>query len=315
MPARAPDPHNLRKAAQATAAIIDIDRECAGCGYNLRGLRMGIPCPECGLPSNTSGFGEVDDPLSVAPPSVILLLIRGCWAATIILGLTVALMFAPGISGWQRSWSVWGMLPLSMLWVGAVVWLTPALAIPQAATRGFSRRGRLRQFARQLQWGWVLAAGQHALRIELNPVTPVANLMQFGVALGVIAGVVGAVMLAILMERLANWARDDSAERAFNWAQWTIPICTVVLLTAKAWLMAPGLQRYGNAVQLLWVLGVAVFPYALITLSSSVTLSIVHNYEHRQRGERKAERDARQQENVDKTIRAMDHERARRGHV
>ena len=72
MAVRAPDPHNLRSAAHnvAASAIIDTDRPCLGCGYNLRGLRAGINCPECGLPSVLPQ--GLDDPLALMPRSVVL---------------------------------------------------------------------------------------------------------------------------------------------------------------------------------------------------------------------------------------------------
>src|ERR1043165_1019057 len=94
---RAPDPHNLRNLAQAPgmhgpAPIIEVDRECAGCGYNLRGLRVGINCPECGMPTITPK--GIDDPLSMMPMRVILTVVRGCWVGSICVVLMVGLELA-----------------------------------------------------------------------------------------------------------------------------------------------------------------------------------------------------------------------------
>lgn len=308
MPIRAPDPHNLRNAAR-TAVVIDSDRECAGCGYNLRGLRVGFPCPECGTRITGSLSDEIDDPLSLAPPRVILAFIRGCWAASLLVAIAVGMTLAARVPPWGSSWFPWALFPLSILWVGAVAWLTPAFGLPQAASRGFNRRSKLRNASRWLQLGWALAAGLNLLVSEGRMNATLQNLCHIGVTVGCVIGVVGVIMLSVLLERLAEWARDDTAETLFNWAAWSIPITTLLLLVDIP------LPVVNLLFGLLWLAGIALFPFALISLSGSVTLSVVHNYEHRERSERRAERQRKYDEQVERTVRTMDAERARRGNV
>src|SRR5438552_13978961 len=78
---RAPDPHNLRAMTSAMPApVFESDHPCLGCGYNLRGLRAGVKCPECGMPSVMPA--GIDDPLALMPRPVIVAFIWGCWAAS-----------------------------------------------------------------------------------------------------------------------------------------------------------------------------------------------------------------------------------------
>jgi hypothetical protein len=305
-----PDPHNLRNAASAAgmAAIIDVDRDCPGCGYNLRGLRYGVKCPECGMIS-TRAVSAIDDPLSVAPTRVILVFIRGCWAASIIIALAVGLIVAPRFPGWNVGYSRWGLFALAMLWVGAVMWLTPAFALPQAAARGFSRRSRLRKATRWLQFAWPIAAGMKLLLHEFSLSAPDAALAQTVFGASALAGLVGVILLAIMLERLAEWARDDRAQNLFNWTIWTIPVTTLLLFVNIP------LPMVGVIFGVLWLAGIGLFPYALLSLSGSVTLCIVHAYEHREREGRRVERSKRYHDQVDRAVRTMDAERARRGHV
>ncbi len=314
MSARGSDPHNLRSAVAkaGVAAIIDIDRECVGCGYNLRGLRYGMPCPECGLISTLAAGGaggEIDDALSLAPPRVILAFIRGCWAASIIITLVVGLIMAQRFPDWNAKVSRWGLFGLALLWLCAVMWLTPAFAIPQAASRGFWRRSRLRKATRWMQLGWPLAAGMTLLQHEITLTTQTAALTQAVFTVSALVGLTGTILLSIMLERLSEWARDDRAQNLFNWAMWTIPITTLLLVVDIP------LPMVGLIFGILWLIGIALFPYALLSLSSAVTLCIVHSYEHRQREERRADRDRRHEEKIARTVQTMDAERARRGHV
>src|SRR5436190_48874 len=125
MPARAPDPHNLRAMTGAQPApVIETDRPCLGCGYNLRGLRAGINCPECGMPSVMPE--GIDDPLALMPRGVILAFIWGCWAASIcVLGVIGAVIVSrfPDI---DRIVPAIALAGLSILWCLATWLLTPS---------------------------------------------------------------------------------------------------------------------------------------------------------------------------------------------
>lgn len=294
--ARAPDPHNLRNLAKKAAPAIDVDRECAGCGYNLRGLRYGVVCPECGMPS-TAPPG-IDDPLSVMPMRIILALVRGCWVASICVVLMVAVVLAERFGALDARIAMTILTVLSMVWVGAVVWLTPVFSLPEAVSRGFGYRSPLRSAGRWLQVGWVVATGFTALRASVNAPAPVEGLLWLGTIVGLMAGLSGLVALSILMERLADWARDEDAQRMFNWAAWSWPLAMLVFVPVQAiagsWIGTGGQYRWGAGLFiLLWLLAIGTFPYGLLMLAKSVTLSILHNIEYQGRTERKLERDRR----------------------
>lgn len=297
MAARGPDPHNLRQlarqAAPQAAPVIDVDRRCVGCGYNLRGLRLGINCPECGMPSVLPP--DIDDPLSTMPMRVILMLVRGCWVAAICVVLTVIALLAERMGAVDRKIVMPILAGLAVLWWGATFWLTPAFTIPQAIKRGFGPHSRLRMLARWLQLGWVVASVAAAITALLSPAALAAPLAFFQFV-GLVIGLAGLVILAILMERLAEWARDEDAQQMFNWAMWGWPIAMILYATVgpviSAWLGSGGHYRIGLVFfMLFWIAAIGTFPYGLLMLSKSVTLSILHNIEYRDREQRRQERD------------------------
>jgi hypothetical protein len=284
---RGADPHNLRRLASKSVQgpLIETDRECGGCGYNLRGLRLGVNCPECGLCSSTI-YSQIDDPLSLMPLRVIFAFIRGCWVASIcMIGMLVTVLLEQ-LEVWDAMAAAVSFSALATLWCGAVIWLTPAFTIPQAVIRGFSQRGRVRRTSRWLQFGWVIAAGSMLAETAIaNPRPGIASVIGLGQWAGVAIGMIGLVMLCILLERLAEWTRDDDAQRMFNLSMWGMPIATLALLIDFTVPLA------GMIVLGFWVLSVCTFPYGLLSLSKSVTLTILHSIEHRERTERKHERD------------------------
>ncbi len=49
------DPRELNKAARTYVDVIETDRLCGKCRYNLRGLPTNGRCPECGHPIRGGG--------------------------------------------------------------------------------------------------------------------------------------------------------------------------------------------------------------------------------------------------------------------
>ena len=90
-------------------------------------------------------------------------------------------------------------------------------------------------------------------------------------------GLAGVVVLAILLGRLAEWVRDDRAQRALDLAVWSVaPASALLLLDVPV----PVVRLL---IGLIWLVSVCCFPFGLLSLSHSVTLTVMHWREHRER--------------------------------
>lgn len=124
-------------------ASIDYDRACAGCGYNLRGLKMEGRCPECGLHIEAAGSTHAAvDFIGGDEPALRLRMQRGFFLATVGLGGMVAMRLWMIVPFPRTHWLVIdGAAALFALsWCGGV-WLT--------TPRQFDHYGQPMQTARQ----------------------------------------------------------------------------------------------------------------------------------------------------------------------
>ncbi|MGI9013655.1 MAG: hypothetical protein ACR2GY_05325 [Phycisphaerales bacterium] len=284
--------------------VIETDRACFECSYNLRGLRVGDLCPECGSVIPRSSFR--DNPFTIARPEVIRRFLIGSLAAAgcvVCIIATLWLGFFGVISDQVRSLA---LLSIGVPWIIAMFLLTPALEVPEAITRGFRKRSWLRQCARWGQLAWLLPAFHIALgilNVNTRRVDDVLSAMSFT---GALVGVIATVMLALLLERLAEWVKDDTAERYLQWFQWFGPI-TLLLLMASGGLAA-------TLSQLLAVLAWALFPVAILMLAKSIALSVEHRSEHMTREDRRRERQQREAAEFDRRIAHMRETHTRETH-
>jgi hypothetical protein len=213
--------------------------------------------------------------------------------------LAVGALFSQRFELWDVRLTLMGLCGLSLAWWFATIVLTPSFALPQAVTRGFGPASKLRKAARLLPIGWVMATFASLAREFLSASSPAvvfptpttfASLLGFAQVVGFLLGMAGIVVLCILLERLADWTRDSDAQRMFNWSMWLIPILSPMLFMSS--LALPFLYSSELIIPIVWLVAAGFFPYGLLSLSKSVTLSIVHSFEQEERARRSEERKA-----------------------
>jgi hypothetical protein len=167
-----------------------------------------------------------------------------------------------------------GMVVVSVAWVVAVWFMTPALDVPAGVERGFAPGSRLRWTARLLQLGWPLA--YFMLSVALAKPLPAAMItlpVAAGIAVGVVTGLAGIVTLSVLLGRLAEWCRDEFAERLFNVAVWGLVVCSFGLVLAA---LTRIMQLLACSFGVLWLAGLGSFFLGVLSLTRSVHWSVLH---------------------------------------
>jgi len=292
------DPHHLPKTPVPPS---NDGRRCPGCGYQLRGLPAGRPCPECGLP--VAAPVDADAPISTAPTWVRRSFRRGAYLSAACVGAAVAVLFVRTVLGAIDVRVTAGLLlVIAVLWSGAVWLLTPVFDEIQCVRRGFSRTGQLRRVVRWLAFAWIAVAGLALGRVAATGAIvrgPADDALLIAMRGAWVVAFVGVLCLAVLLQRLAAWAKDDTAERALDVVLWGLPIVTAMRFAATGsfrLLDAAGSAGYvsggtlAGMIAMLWLGVLAALPYALLSLSGSLAWSERHAQELHDRERRRRSR-------------------------
>lgn len=195
------------------------DRKCAGCGYNLRGLRTSGNCPECGKPiRERRELPRYADQMVHAPLSWL----RQYAFATLVLG----------VGGWVMALSLlawsWTLRPAcgGVALLGALAWSlgTFLTTRPRPRTKATvidpqKEWGVLRTWARVSQPFWILGIGLGVA----GQIDAFAWPVMWAVAGAcVIIGVVGWWPLMMIQSNLAYWASDTDLATKMRNASWCV---------------------------------------------------------------------------------------------
>jgi len=231
------------------------------CEYNLKGLSIGMRCPECGHPisvkgsSGQSGFTE-------APIGYLKNLRFGLslmfWG---FLGTTIA-MISIGLGGG---------VPIRVVAIGTtLVWWAGVYIATEAkpgsgAVTGITRKRNtwVRWIARGTQGGWAIA---NVLRLWATISLP-AGTTSFNAAM-ISAGILsviamgGVVVLLYVLGDLAYWMSDSDLSERMNLTAWGLGSLGVLVL---AWpMISPLVQNTRGIIALPFTIIGLLFPWLLI---------------------------------------------------
>ena len=107
------------------------------CGFDARPWWQTIQRAD-GSITETVALQDIDDPLSLKPPRVILAFIRGGWVASISVVATIGGGIAARYGAWSPAVSMQVLTAVAVFWLGSAVWLTPSFTIPPPRHREWS---------------------------------------------------------------------------------------------------------------------------------------------------------------------------------
>lgn len=264
--------------------VIDEDIHCRGCGYNMRGLKTGQRCPECGRPVDPDRDNGVD--LLTSGDAVA----RRRW----VVGFDLLILAMIGLIveevifhvGWFGGpWNIYALqalfgVVLSITWLIGV-WMVTPLEMDER----WPLVRHVRRAIRLSQIGWVLGCVCLAAEtaVALTPGT-VAGLNIVATVMYTLA-VLGVGLLAWLMSLIARYAELDADESRFTGMMFWVPALTLVVAAFPATFVWMLLVFY---VPLLvaWLVTVGILALGFRALRQHVKWTERHAYDHADRESR-----------------------------
>jgi hypothetical protein len=265
------DPRELRPSKNALVTIIDTDRLCGRCRYNLKGLPSNGRCPECGRPvaSLRSGKRTFTDNLADAPLFYLKALATGLvmMAGFSIASVAAFLMLAE--TGTLAVAAFAGVMAIGW-WVGVFIVTAQRSRGENALPDDVLDSPKFRAVNRVLQLAWPLAAVAWAG--SLSAPAPADKALVFcGFALATV-GLGGLVPLSVHLSALAYWAHDTAIGERLRFIAWGIAVIGAFVLAGGAGMTQPSVARGLLYLFAVWssvglVIAELVFLWSLVQLA------------------------------------------------
>ncbi|MBT4585251.1 MAG: hypothetical protein HOC93_09265 [Phycisphaerae bacterium] len=259
------------------------EKPCGNCGYDLRGLPAGRPCPECGETgmSSYSGApqlsGVKDLSLSQMPEHLVRRIAFCCAVLFLAVALIVARIFVPAMNI-----NVLVDVVVSILWVLSVYFITNPMTDTEAVWRGLGKNGRVRIIARWATTASILFAVSLGVP-QANPLYPIALFIT--VVFGIVS-VAGMLCLFGVLSQLAQWCRDSSARRCLDTAAWGSPMIFIVVEPLRLTPISPAVVFVGELIGAVFIM---CGPIGMAMLMSSSLKAVGHAREYQEYLERRTQ--------------------------
>ncbi|MEM7754176.1 MAG: hypothetical protein AAF297_00915 [Planctomycetota bacterium] len=294
------EPSELR--AVAATEVVVSDRPCTKCGYNVRGLRVGTRCPECGtvIGSARRRLNKYADNLTESPLWYLVVVLSGAVA------MAIALVGSVGFSIYLGAQSAsFRPLPLAVIAVGSLVfagvWVVgvvlvtfkrpetehtlPDAVLDSDALRWVSRVG-------QIVFVGAVVMRYAATTSGSGAVDTAATVLEY-VSLFALAP------LCVYLGSLSDWAGDTGGGERLRNAAWAFVVAGggalllgLLLMTAVPFKI---LLMVGLVVCMMVVLlGMFLFVASVLMLANTTAWAVFNADQSRKRDTRIAERKHRQ---------------------
>lgn len=219
--------HENAKGGAARAVVIDVDRACIQCGYNLRGLKPDGRCPECGRPIGKKRRGPVfADQMSAAP----LVWTKGFVHGTFALAMGISIIIPCAIVSMME---VEGSRGVTVMVIGGLFWFVGALLatrprpVTDATTMAPTKEWVWERFlGRWSQAAWVIGPALVAASAQVS--VGERALFALGIAF-IAAAIIGIAPLLLVLSNLTYWAADTNLAYRLKIASWTLPLSGLIL--------------------------------------------------------------------------------------
>ena len=212
------DPRTNRSVGQGE--LIQHPKPCRKCHYDLKGLRIGGKCPECGTPIIRSGQRFADN-LTDAPIDYLRHLALACAV------LAASWLFIVGAAIATNARPVFGTVILAgaslFWWLGTMMITVPRKKGDHTLPDVILDSPRLRLAIRITSSAWPLFAASLLLTLVLGGTAPSVSFVAM-ITIFAVASLISLVPLCAYLMGFADWSGDDGLSTRFNIAGWAIAV-------------------------------------------------------------------------------------------
>lgn len=186
--------------------VITTDRPCPGCNYNLKGLRKGGKCPECGRPIGGKASGRFADNITHASPRYL----RTLRAGLLLMCAAIPVFCVPLLSPALWAAGVW----VAMTRRPTDEHTTPDAILDTPRLRTANRWLAMAPLGGSVVYTLANLLGAGWLRTGLEIVAAAVS----------IVGAAAFVPLSVYLSALADWASYESVAGRFRATAWGIAV-------------------------------------------------------------------------------------------